>query len=238
MGEISWYVTALVMGLAGSIHCLAMCGPIFIAVSGFYEKPSAFVRPVFMHQVGKLLSYAAIGILFGIIGQSLSLLVIQNQLMIICGVLLLLIAIGGMMKTGILAGFQRYINGRISKLLKVRGIGPLLLGLVNGLVPCGLVYAAAIGAAATQVWWQGALFMVFFGLGTMPALTLAGFSRWLMPLRRIPNLAIWKQLPALILGILLFLKGLSLGIPYISPDLQARDDKKNCCAPAGRTHKH
>lgn len=238
MGEITWYITALVMGLAGSLHCLAMCGPIFAAVGGFYEKPSQFVKPVIMHHAGKMVSYAALGLLMGAIGQTLSLVVIQNQLMLICGIILLLIAAGGMLKSGWLKGFQSWVNMRMSALLKAGGFGPLLLGLVNGLVPCGLVYAAAVGAAATQTWWQGALFMVFFSLGTMPSLTLAGFSRWLIPLRRMPNLAVWKQIPTLLLGALLFLKGLSLGIPYISPDVQAKDAGKNCCKPAQQVHPH
>jgi sulfite exporter TauE/SafE len=73
------------------------------------------------------------------------------------------------------------------------------------------------------------LFMLLFGLGTIPALSLAGFSRWVIPFHKIKNLGIWKQIPMLILGVWLLLKGMGLGIPYISPDLGSHKPESNCC---------
>jgi len=228
MGGISWYIAAFVMGLAGSLHCLGMCGPIFAASSTFYASPKEYLKPVLIHHLGKSISYALLGIAMGLLGKGMSLLLFQNKVMVICGILLILFAFGNMVKWNAFAGLGIWVTHRMGKLLGKKG-GSFLLGIVNGLIPCGLVYAAAIGAAATQNMLYGALFMVFFGLGTMPALSAAGFSRWLFKTRKLKNLALWKQIPVIILGLWLLFKGLGLGIPYISPDLHSHNPSENCC---------
>lgn len=229
MGGVSWYIAGFVAGLAGSLHCLGMCGPIFAATSSFYQSPREYLKPLMIHHAGKILSYAGIGLLMGLIGQGVSLLWFQNQVMIVCGILLMIMAFGGMVQWKFAGGLNKRISNLMGKLLGRKGKGSFVLGIVNGLIPCGLVYAAAISAAATQSLTRGALFMVFFGLGTVPALSAVGFSRWLFKMRRIRGLVIWKQIPVLILGVWLFLKGLGLGIPYISPDLSSHEPDKNCC---------
>lgn len=228
---MSWYLTAMLMGLAGSLHCLGMCGPIFVTTSTFYNSPKEFLFPTLLHHFGKLISYAALGLALGFIGKSVSLIWFQNQVLIVCGLILIIMAVAGLVRWKALDGFNQWIGRQMSRLLKQKKGGSLLLGIINGLIPCGLVYAAAVGAVATQSPTDGVLFMVFFGLGTMPSLLAAGFSRWLLPLRKFKNINIWKQIPVLLLGILLLLKGLSLGIPYISPDLNSHKPTENCCRP-------
>ncbi len=229
MGGISWYITAFLMGLAGSLHCLGMCGPIFAATSSFYDSPGAYLKPVLLHHLGKIIAYAGIGIIMGLIGQGVSLFLFQYKIMLISGIVLIIMALGGLIKWKIFTGFNTWISQKMALLLGKKSKGIFLLGLVNGLIPCGLVYAAAVGAAATQNIVSGALFMAFFGLGTAPALTAVGFSRWLMRIKKVKNLALWKQIPVLILGLWLFMKGLGLGIPYISPDFGSHEPKANCC---------
>lgn len=229
MGGVSMYITALVMGLAGSLHCLGMCGPIFMAASGFYDKPGRYAWSLILHHGGKILSYAALGLLTGLIGQGASLLWFQNKVMVFCGILLLLMGIGAMVRWQALGRLNNFITGIMGRVLKKSVAGSFVLGVVNGLVPCGLVYAAAVGAAATQNSFDGLMFMVLFGVGTIPALSFAGLSRWLIPMKRVKNLGIWKQIPVVILGFWLLLKGLGLGIPLISPDLGSHEPEKNCC---------
>jgi sulfite exporter TauE/SafE len=91
------------------------------------------------------------------------------------------------------------------------------LGIFNGLLPCGLVYVAAIGATIMGTFWEGALYMGLFGLGTLPiTLLLSAHQTWLTPKLKIRFL---KFVPILlfIAGVLLILRGLNLGIPYVSP---------------------
>lgn len=238
MGGISLYISALIMGLAGSLHCLGMCGPIYMATASFYEKPGEFVKPLLLHHLGKTLSYAALGVVMGLLGKGASLLLYQNNIMILCGVVLLLIALFGVVKLPILSGINARITSLMGKYLKKSSNTAVLLGIVNGIIPCGLVYAAAVGAAATQTVVGGMTFMILFGLGTLPALTMVAFTRWFIPIRRIKNLAIWKQVPMFILGIWMLFKGLGLGIPYLSPDLKSHNPEKNCCRPHHTQHQN
>jgi uncharacterized protein len=229
LGGIGIYIAALVMGLAGSMHCLGMCGPIFMATSSFYGNSKQYILPFIYHHLGKLFSYAVIGLLMGIIGKGASLLWFQNRIMFICGLVLIAMAVGSILKWKGLNGFNSWISRTMGKALKKSGAFAIVVGILNGLVPCGLVYAAAVGALATQSYSGGMLFMFVFGLGTIPALGLAGFSRWLIPFHMFKNLGVWKRIPILILGIWLLLKGLGLGIPYISPDLGSHKPEANCC---------
>ena len=107
----------------------------------------------------------------------------------------------------------------------------LLFGLLNGLLPCGLVYAALAGAAATGGPLGGALFMAAFGLGTIPAMlavSLAGrliTAPWRARFQRAVPVAM------AVLAVLFIVRGLSLGIPYLSPDLspEAVAGGRSCC---------
>lgn len=227
---MTWYLTALILGLTSSLHCLGMCGPIFMAAGSLYQRPKDYVAPLMLHHAGKIISYAVLGLIMGFVGKGISLLWLQNKVMLGFGILLMFMAVGGALRMKAMDKLSQWAGKLTGRFLTKKG-GGFLLGLVNGLIPCGVVYAAAVGAAATQNPVDGVLFMVFFGLGTVPALSLAGFSSKLFKLRKIPNLNLWKQIPVFILGAWLFMKGLGLGIPYISPDTMSNQTDKNCCKP-------
>jgi sulfite exporter TauE/SafE len=101
----------------------------------------------------------------------------------------------------------------------------LVLGLLNGLLPCGLVYVACAGATATGGLFSGAAYMAAFGLGTVPMMLGISVSGRLIPLSL--RLQLRKAIPVsvFLLASLLILRGLSLGIPYVSPDLSS----PSCC---------
>jgi sulfite exporter TauE/SafE len=229
LGELSFYIGGFIMGIAGSLHCLGMCGPIFIASAGFYDTPGKFVLPLIYHHTGKIFSYMAIGVVMGLIGKSASILFFQNQVMIFFGAILILTSLFSFIRLRGLTKLNKWVEIKMGAALKRSGKAAWMLGLINGLVPCGLVYAAALGSAATQSIYGGAVFMVCFGLGTIPSLTIAGFSRWLIPFHRLKNSRLWRQIPAAVLGCWLLLKGLGLGVPYISPDHQSHAATRNCC---------
>ncbi len=99
------------------------------------------------------------------------------------------------------------------------------IGMLNGLLPCGLVYMAIAGAIGTGGVAEGSLYMILFGLGTIPMLlsiSLAGNIMSIAVRKRIN-----KLIPVLvvIVGVLFILRGLSLGIPYLSPPKQKIEQK-------------
>ena len=231
MTEYGLFASALILGLAGSLHCAAMCGPIYLTVSGFYEKPIQYMIPLLWQLIGKITGYALLGILFGIVGKGLSILVFQNTLMVISGLLLLLIGLSEIFRFKSFAVLENTVNKVMGRMIAQRAKGAFLLGVLNGFIPCGLVYAACVGAMAAGKPENGAIYMVLFGVGTTPVLVISAFSRWLIPIRKMVLGAIWKQIPVLLLGLLFLLKGMGVGIPYFSPDLKSESNKKNCCAP-------
>jgi hypothetical protein len=114
-------------------------------------------------------------------------------------------------------------------LLRQRSVGSLwTLGLVNGLLPCGLVYVACAGATATGSVPGGALYMALFGLGTIPLMLAISLSGRLVPFAWRLKLARVIPVSVLLLALLLILRGMSLGIPYLSPDLAVAS---SCCQP-------
>jgi len=119
-------------------------------------------------------------------------------------------------------------KSRMGALLRRRSLDALLvLGLFNGLLPCGLVYVACAGATATGDLFSGALYMLAFGAGTVPMMLAISLSGKLVPFTLRSKLLKAVPLAVFILGSLLILRGMSLGIPYVSPDLSGGDAA--CC---------
>ena len=227
----------LLMGLLGSLHCLGMCGPLALALPAAPGSRARFVAGRILYNLGRTATYALLGVAFGLFGRVFALAGWQRGLSIAAGVLMLLAAIGYRTAAGaaVAGGFARALGGlkrALSALLQRRTAGALLLiGLLNGLLPCGLVYAALAGAAATGGPLGGALFMAAFGLGTIPAMlavSLAGrliTAPWRARFQRAVPVAM------AVLAVLFIVRGLSLGIPYLSPDLspEAVAGGRSCC---------
>lgn len=226
---------ALVMGLAGSLHCAGMCGPLALALPSTGTNRAAYVTGRVLYNVGRTLTYAALGALFGLVGQTLVFAGLQRGLSITVGLILL----GWILLRGRGGAVQNLIprlvvplKAALAKQLRERSLTALFVfGLLNGLLPCGLVYLALAGAAATGAALDGAVYMAVFGLGTTPMmLSLTLFGRSLHAgLRQ----KFQRAVPALVavMAFLFILRGLSLGIPYVSPDLSEAAVKSghSCC---------
>jgi sulfite exporter TauE/SafE len=165
--------SALMLGLAGSLHCIGMCGPLMLALHGggadqHWGKAAAY-------QLGRILTYTALGVFFGLAGKGMALAGLQQVLSIAAGIFMVGFAV-------LAWRIERILNSwalvqRWSAWLQ-KNMGVLLaqkypnasfaFGMLNGLIPCGLVYAALAGAIASSGPVEGALFMSFFGLGTAP----------------------------------------------------------------------
>ncbi len=234
------YISAILLGLAGSLHCIAMCGPFMAAISAPFDRPASFVPRWVLHHLGRLLGYAAIGLVFGLAGRVASLVIMQQWVMVLAGALMILGVLIGLLKTRVSGPmwFQRFTNAFMSAGCKMSAEGKaggwLLLGIANGLVPCGLVYAAAGGAVASASPWGGALFMVAFGIGNLPVLSVLSFGKWLFKFKPVLRSAWARRIPVLLIGVLFVLKGAGIGIPFLSPKIVAdkHGAKSSCCKPA------
>jgi uncharacterized protein len=215
------YWTAFILGLVGSAHCAGMCGPLALALPRAENKPAGFLMGRAAYNLGRIVTYCGLGALFGLAGQSLLFAGIQRSLSIILGLVLLsgMFFSKKMVLSRPVTSLVESLKARISTLLRCRSFGSLLLlGLLNGLLPCGLVYVACAGATATSNYAAGALYMVAFGAGTVPMMLAISVSGRLVPLSFRSRLRKAIPVSIVLLATLLILRGMALGIPYLSPD--------------------
>lgn len=214
--ELLW--TALLLGLAGSVHCAAMCGPLILLVAKAGAGQRSPARSSFAYHAGRIAIYALIGMIFGTLGLSMALAGWQRGLSIVAGVTILaglFLSSATALKTPVMKLVTR-LKSTFGHLLQRRSLASQFsLGAINGLLPCGLVYVAAAGAAATGHPLTGASYMVAFGLGTLPMLlgivVAGGRLPFAARLHRLMPVAV------AVVAVLLILRGLALGIPYLSP---------------------
>ena len=214
--------TAFLLGLVGSLHCAGMCGPLALALPAAGDSTPGYVLGRIAYNAGRIVTYCLLGIVFGLVGYTLLLAGFQRWVSITLGVALLLGLVASRrlaMARPVTSAVNR-LKSSMSVLLRQRSLtGLAVLGLLNGLLPCGLVYVACAGAAATGSSLAGALYMTAFGLGTVPMMLAISLSGKLVPTSL--RLKLVKSIPVFVflLGTLLILRGMSLGIPYLSPNM-------------------
>jgi len=217
-------VSAFILGLLGSFHCVGMCGPIAFMLPVDRSNTVKKITQIAIYHFGRLLAYSIIGLIFGLIGKSLYIFGFQQQLSIIIGVLMILVVLIPQ-QTFNKYNFSRPVYRLISKVKSALGSAMkkksmdtfLTIGFLNGFLPCGLVYMALFAAIAGGNALNGILYMAVFGLGTIPLMTTAiYFSQFLKGKAR---QRIQKAIPVfvILIGALFILRGLGLGIPYLSP---------------------
>jgi hypothetical protein len=222
-------LTAIVLGLVGSLHCAGMCGPLALALPAAGTSGPGFLSGRLAYNLGRILTYCLLGVVFGLVGKTLVVAGVQRWVSIGLG-LMLLIGLFSSRKLALWRPVTSFVEGlksRMGSLLRRRSFSSRLsLGLFNGLLPCGLVYVACAGAVATGGLLSGLAYMAGFGLGTVPMMLGIGLSGHLFPIAL--RLQLRKAIPlsVFLLASLLILRGLGLGIPYLSPDLAAGS---SCC---------
>jgi sulfite exporter TauE/SafE len=210
------------LGLVGSLHCAGMCGPIALNLplrgNSFTERLISGI----LYNLGRTFMYGVMGAIFGFIGQGFLLLGVQRWVSIAMGIVLIISVLAPFVfkrvKFTNFDFFTGFVRSSIQKLFKMRSYkGLFLIGMLNSLLPCGLVYLAIVGAIASGNFFYGSLYLVFFGLGTLPMLlTISLIGNAITSnARNILN----KIIPyvVVLMGVLFILRGLCLGIPYISP---------------------
>jgi len=231
-------ITGFTLGAAGSLHCVGMCGPLSLSLPVHHlSKPVKFLA-LLLYQLGRVITYSMIGLLFGLAGRSIYIAGYQQWFSIGMGVIILLLAAlyflnRKKIRIPFLNKFYQSVQQMIIKILKspTRIVSFLLLGMANGLLPCGMVYIALATTFTLPSLVESTAFMSAFGLGTLPAMMLIGYAgTFINPEIRI---AFRKITPILIslMGALLILRGLNLGIPFISPIMPQAGGTAVTCQP-------
>lgn len=210
-------LTALAIGFLGSFHCVTMCGPIALALSGSASNNVKYLTGRMIYNFGRIITYSILGLIAGLAGHTLLMAGFQKSLSItigiimIAGVVLLYYLPYKSSANNLVVKLNKFIKNIFSKVVKQRSNTALFTaGLANGILPCGFVYLAMAGAAATQNISAGASYMFMFGLGTFPAMMLvAAFGKYTGNKAR---LLITKAAPVLmiVLGLLFVYRGYTM----------------------------
>ncbi len=232
-------LAGFIIGLAGSLHCIGMCGPIALALPFNSDSKWKYVSGRLLYNLGRVVTYGIFGLVFGFLGDRINVFGLQQWASIALGVILLMtVFIPLKLKTKIsLLPFIVKLTGKVKilfkPLLKNESMkGFFLIGILNGFLPCGFVYVGVAGAVATGDPVSGMLFMMLFGLGTVPVMFGVTVVPSMLSLKT--KLKFRKAIPVLtfLLAVIFILRGLNLGIPYLSPKMQSEKHSPpqiECC---------
>lgn len=231
-------ITGFILGAAGSLHCVGMCGPLSMVLPVQHFPGAKKFLALLLYQLGRIITYSFIGLLFGLAGRQVYIAGYQQWFSIIMGSIVVLLALLYFLKKKearltFLNGFYQRVQGLIIRILRssVNLPGMLALGMANGLLPCGMVYIALASALTFASAGESMLFMAMFGAGTLPAMMLAGYAgNMLNPEIR----SLFRKLTPVIIsimGAILILRGLNLGIPFISPKMPGASGEAVVCHP-------
>lgn len=233
--------TAVILGLVSSLHCMGMCGPIALAVASSAPVGSKIYTHAVVYNVGRVATYAVLGLLFGFLGQGLLVAGMQQKISIISGVVILLLVLlprrwkekAGLNLSLYNMPFLKKQFGR--HLREATHTSRFMTGLLNGLLPCGMVYIALAASLAQPSVWSSVAYMVVFGLGTFPSMFAAFISGRLLKEKFRLFLLQKASWIAGFVAVLFIFRGLALGIPYLSPEVTVDEGqvKAACCEQTG-----
>jgi len=223
--------TGFTLGLISSFHCIGMCGPLALALPVQHLSRPWRLVAILSYHVGRIGVYATLGLIGGLLGRRIYLGGFQQGLSIALGIGILFFVVcikfNGPFKAKKIVAAQRLplvstCSNRLLAWMTGLWTSPakskfLLLGMANGLLPCGMVYWAMAAALATAQIGEGVLLMIFFGAGTLPV--LLGIHYFYSRIPPSFRSRAKKSIPFVmaLIGVLLILRGLNLGIPFISP---------------------
>lgn len=217
-------IAALFLGIISSLHCIGMCGPIALLLPVDRANTSRKALQILLYHLGRLTAYGVLGFVFGLLGRGFYLAGMQQQLSIVVGILMIAIAL---IPEKVFARYNfsqpvyraiAAVKSHLGQQFKRKSPDALFtIGLLNGFLPCGMVYAALFGALAMPRLPESVGYMLMYGLGTMPLMSLVVYAQsWItVPVRQ--RLQQLIPVVAVGIGVLFIVRGMGLGIPYISP---------------------
>ena len=197
-----------------------MCGPLVLAAGSSGGRRLSPIAGGVAYNLGRIVTYSLWGLVFGLVGKSLAFFGVQRWISITVGAILLLTLLVplGRWRMDFLRPAVDALKHSWARVLRRASLSSMaLLGMINGLLPCGLVYTAGGAAAVMGGWWEGVEYMALFGLGTVPMMLSLGIFGRTMPFALRLRLQRLTPLALGLVAVLLIVRGLGLGIPYLSP---------------------
>ncbi|GLR17188.1 sulfite exporter TauE/SafE family protein [Portibacter lacus] len=212
---------AFTLGLFGSLHCLGMCGPLaFALLPGIEERSARNYTRIIGYNSGRVASYVVLGLFMGVLSGVINISGIQKPLTLIMGVGLILLFFLSLDIEKVLfksskfrSIFTSYRTFITKVVQKISSQNSFLMGMLNGFVPCGLVYLALAGAMTSDGFLKSGQFMLFFGLGTFPAMFLLLASISVLDLRKRINLKSIFAVLQLLVGCFLIYRAYGINVP-------------------------
>lgn len=215
---------ALVMGLTGSLHCAAMCGPIILSSPFAKENKWSLTYKFILYHLGRVFVYVWLGLLVFSIGSTFSVFADQKVLSLALGLVLIIFSVAYF--TGAkMAWFSKFQNKMVIAVSSFFGtfvqssLFPLLAGMMNGLIPCGMIYVALGIVSNAGTAGDAASFMLYFGIGTIPLLLVMSFGGSFLKRRFKFRTQRFVPIVALLMGVLFISRSLQLDIPFLSPPI-------------------
>jgi len=231
-------ISGFIIGLVGSLHCIGMCGPIALALPIVGNTKAKLIISRLLYNFGRILTYTFFGFIFGLIGDRIKLFGLQQGASILLGSLILLRLLipqkYSFTRIRFLQNALSKLKQEFSRMFGKNSMKSLLvIGILNGFLPCGFVYVGIAGAIAAGGVFEGAAFMALFGLGTLPIMFSASLFSSVLSFKTRLNFRKAVPVFSFLLGILFILRGLNLGIPYISPKMSSLQTSAeiDCCTP-------
>jgi sulfite exporter TauE/SafE len=233
-------VSAISLGLLSSFHCLGMCGPIAFVLPVGERSKSSKILGISIYNLGRVITYSIMGLLVGFFGEGLRFMGVSQVISIVLGVLLILYVVFAkkLIKINVHSKFaykfNAFVKAKLAVFLKRKSNASLLvLGLLNGLIPCGVVFIALQGALIQNSLFNSWLFMLIFGAGTIPMMFSVTYLS--NTFKQVTKLKINKVMPYLtiVIALLLIVRGANLDIPYLSPSYDEQTNEMSCCHKPG-----
>ncbi|MBU3698429.1 MAG: sulfite exporter TauE/SafE family protein [Candidatus Kapabacteria bacterium] len=232
-------IAGATLGLASSLHCVGMCGPLMSIFVQVNDKGAPLRRRLVLHHLGRVLTYLVLGLCVGAAGDALQIFKLGSSVSILTGTVLIVFAIGQYFgRSPHLPAPMADIMRRIGRFVTTSTAGtppsfrPVTMGVINGLLPCGVSLTAIISSATIPDLATRAAFLSAFGAATVPA--LLGFGIVIRRLGRhwTARLNSGLAVATIVVGMLIIMRGLSLGVPLISPHIAVAEDvhvHSGCC---------
>ena len=217
------YWIAFLIGFGGSVHCIGMCGPIVLAIPVKNLGFNTVLINRLVYNLGRITTYGTMGLIIGVVGLGVQMVGIQKYVSIVVGAGLILYILFSAKRLPVVSRIKVFDRILLKfKLLFSRKLSlsgrsnNFFIGMLNGLLPCGLVYVALVNSLLVTSPWEGFVFMSVFGLGTLPALFILPFTTRFFNFRPLARLK--KIVPFLIfgLGVFLVIRGINFDDPFFT----------------------